>query len=666
MAMRGGDKQSEFDLNSIVKVSCNFEMLKKIIEMLISGQKELKTQLESVEDTITNMPQLIASSTHKSSGYIHPSEDSDLFESDDYDDIMNKVIKRIAKIKKRLTHLEEHNQQNEKKFFDVQIELKQQQNEMERYKKDINGIINKQSELDDNESVMRLIKEMEMTYQQKFANVDERIKNIEKVYQCGSVVDNNNNNSNSDERSMNMNNRMEENQTQTEQHINLHDTINQNNINNIINNDIYNSLHKQISTLSTDIQNLKLHHNNKSSLFERNIKDLQTSFQTSLSQIKPSLEQIPLLLPISAFTKFHDTITFNHDNAVRDIKLELSLQKKSLNNFKEQLTTILSDTAIHDELQGMKRRLEAFMTQLHVLHDTSKKFEEQLSSKPQFDPTKYIDVTQFNEFKQTLSKQFSSTTTHVESVNSIVDDLISNVMKHKATFKDLKNLEDTVLLKVDEMRNVIAKTFAEKNEVNRHVKYLETQIKHVMDYAMNARGKANANVNDTNWLIAKKPINGHLCASCEAYIGELNNSSTSYVPWNKIPNKDTGDKLYRMGTGFSKMLQMVNVDQNSNNSINTTILVSPRNATTDRKNNDNIQGCDDNNNNNNNNNNINQYASTLKESHSLPHIKFKRKMNATTCDGFYGKDEVVGMHMEDDDNEERSKPKITKVIKKQK
>ena len=663
MAMRGGDKQSEFDLNSIVKVSCNFEMLKKIIEMLISGQKELKTQLESVEDTITNMPQVIASSTHKSSGYIHPSEDSDLFESDDYDDIMNKVIKRIAKIKKRLSHLEEHNQLNEKKFFDVQIELKQQQNEMERCKKDINGIINKQSELDNNnnESVMSLVKEMERTYQQKFANVDERIRSIENAYQCGGVIVDNNNNNNNVERSMNM-----DNQTQTEQqHIHMHYNINQNNNNNN-SNDLYNSLHEQISTLSTDIQNLKLHHNNKSSLFERNIKDLQTSFQTSLSQIKPSLEQIPLLLPISAFTKFHDTITFNHDNAVRDIKLELSLQKKSLDNFKDQLTSILSDTAIPDELQGMKRRLEAFMTQLHVLHDTSKKFEEQLSSKPQFDPTKYIDVPQFNEFKQTLSKQFSSITTHVESVNSIVDDLISNVMKHKATFKDLKNLEDTLLLKLDEMRNVIAKTFAEKNDVNRHVKHLETQIKHVMDYAMNAKGKANTNVNDNNWLIAKKPINGHLCASCEAYIGDLNNSSTSYVPWNKIPNKDTGDKLYRMGTGFSKMLQMVNVDHQNSNSINTTMLVSPRNATTDRKNNDNIQQSDthikeDN----------NQYASTLKESHSLPHIKCKRKMNATTCDGFYGKDEVVGMHfeemrMEDNDNDECSKPKITKVIKKQK
>jgi hypothetical protein len=442
----------------------------------------------------------------------------------------------------------------------------------------------------------------------------------------------------------------------------MHYNINQNN-NNINSNDLYNSLHEQISILSTDIQNLKLQHNNKSSLFERNIKDLQTSFQTSLSQIKPSLEQIPLLLPISAFTKFHDTITFNHDNAVRDIKLELSLQKKSLDNFKDQLTSILSDTAITDELQGMKRRLEAFMTQLHVLHDTSKKFEEQLSSKPQFDPTKYIDVSQFNEFKQTLSKQFSLTTTHVESVNSIVDDLISNVMKHKATFKDLKNLEDTLLLKLDEMRNVIAKTFAEKNEVNRHVKYLETQIKHVMDYAMNAKGKANTNVNDNNWLIAKKPINGHLCASCETYIGDLNNSSTSYVPWNKIPNKDTGDKLYRMGTGFSKMLQMVNVDQNTNSINNTTMLVSPRNAITDRKHNDNIQQSDTHIKEDNNNN---QYASTLKESNSLPHIKCKRKMNATTCDGFYGKDEVVGMQMEDNDNDERSKPKITKVIKKQK
>ena len=175
------EQQSEFDLNSIVKVNLNFELLKKIIEMLISGQKELKTQ---IEDVVANMSQVTSTRIiNASSGYIHPSEDSDLFESEDYEDIMNKVIKRITKIKKRLTYLEENAQLNEKKFIDVKIELKQRQNEIEQYKKEIKDI-HTQFKLDNDnikndedgkgvESVMRLLKELERTYQQKFVNVDE-------------------------------------------------------------------------------------------------------------------------------------------------------------------------------------------------------------------------------------------------------------------------------------------------------------------------------------------------------------------------------------------------------------------------------------------------------------------------------------------------------------
>ena len=69
-----------------------------------------------------------------------------------------------------------------------------------------------------------------------------------------------------------------------------------------------------------------------------------------------------------------------------------------------------------------------------------------------------------------------------------------------------------------------------------------------------------------NWLLAKKPINT-MCASCESYIGELKGSGT-YIPWNKYPNKDPNDKLYRLGSGFSKMLQMIQVDENEKKNIN--------------------------------------------------------------------------------------------------
>ena len=46
-----------------------------------------------------------------------------------------------------------------------------------------------------------------------------------------------------------------------------------------------------------------------------------------------------------------------------------------------------------------------------------------------------------------------------------------------------------------------------------------------------------------NWLIAKKPINGYTCASCEQYLGDLHDNN-QFVPWNKIPNQN--EKLYRV------------------------------------------------------------------------------------------------------------------------
>jgi len=63
-----------------------------------------------------------------------------------------------------------------------------------------------------------------------------------------------------------------------------------------------------------------------------------------------------------------------------------------------------------------------------------------------------------------------------------------------------------------------------------------------------------------NWLLAKKPMGGNSCASCEAYIGDLHENK-EYIPWNKYPMRDPNERLYRIGSGFSKMLQMLNVDQ---------------------------------------------------------------------------------------------------------
>ena len=49
-----------------------------------------------------------------------------------------------------------------------------------------------------------------------------------------------------------------------------------------------------------------------------------------------------------------------------------------------------------------------------------------------------------------------------------------------------------------------------------------------------------------NWLLAKKPVNGFACASCESYIGDLQDNNNQHIPWNKYPIRDPNDKAYRV------------------------------------------------------------------------------------------------------------------------
>lgn len=107
------------------------------------------------------------------------------------------------------------------------------------------------------------------------------------------------------------------------------------------------------------------------------------------------------------------------------------------------------------------------------------------------------------------------------------------------------------------MYNVL-KQYIDKAEFKKHAKTLENRLKAV--------GTARVETNNTeaNWLMAKKPINGYNCASCESYLGDLKDNTDSYVVWNKYPKRTEllQESYYRMGEGFSKWLSTTNVDFN--------------------------------------------------------------------------------------------------------
>jgi len=184
---------------------------------------------------------------------------------------------------------------------------------------------------------------------------------------------------------------------------------------------------------------------------------------------------------------------------------------------------------------------------------------------------KIIFQTDFNEFKESNDKIIDNIKQYLNDINYMMDNIRSNSSKGMATLKDLKNLEDKIISKMYEFGEQINEKFAEKKFVLRNNRFLKIEIKQKLDNYKNNEQRTEG----TGWLLSKKPIGGHLCASCEAYIGDLKDND-KYIPWNKY-HKEPNDKLNKMNPLFSKMLQKLSTDykikrNNSNMEMNITKL----------------------------------------------------------------------------------------------
>ena len=203
------------------------------------------------------------------------------------------------------------------------------------------------------------------------------------------------------------------------------------------------------------------------------------------------------------------------------------------------------------------------------------------------------------------------------------------------------------------MRFNFSKKFADKIDTNKNLKLLETQVKTALDN--NKKDAAD------NWLLAKKPLNNFLCASCESVIkGELDKRS-DFIAWNKYPSRD--DKNYRMGHGFSKMLQLVNDDimRSTNDNINSNIF------TNTNTNNNNLNFTNNAEDNNTNLKTIFNIYTTSK----LPKVKYKTinvsqtiKTEGPSSFREKNKDEHLNLPLEEQNN--LKNPHILKIYKKNK
>ena len=253
----------------------------------------------------------------------------------------------------------------------------------------------------------------------------------------------------------------------------------------------------------------------------------------------------------------------NIEEIYRQLKFlhDTKADKKDLNDINKAISDLNEKYDNHQvEIDAINRRLDALFSQL-----LNKEGGD--APKINIDFSQYITKIDFEKHKKENDEEFKKIWEEIEKLKNLINQIFE-ILKTKANLSDLEDLKNFLLGKIDELALACVKKFADKNETTNNFKYLEDQIKKILEM-LSKKDSANE---AENWLLAKKPVNGYSCAACESYIGDLRDDTHKFIPWNKMPLRDPGDKLYRMGNGFSKMLQMLNFDNNGNVSLNPNII----------------------------------------------------------------------------------------------
>ena len=264
----------------------------------------------------------------------------------------------------------------------------------------------------------------------------------------------------------------------------------------------------------------------------------------------------------------------------------VGFEKINIDDIKKRISKLESETtkkAGKYELQEVSdklRSLDEFVKDLNFKQDSLQQFTEkvrmdlaQIIKKIEFlsgeysklafnksdtgdglndvDMSRFLDINIFNDNKRDVNNKFEKIRLGFEDLSREIEEILTK-LSHTPTDKDFAEFQNIIKNLIDDLKINCNKKYADKIEISKTIKFLETQIKALHDAFL------KKNEAGDNWLLAKKPINNYVCASCEANIkGELD-KRTEFVPWNRYPQRD--DKAYRIGHGFSRMLQMVNED----------------------------------------------------------------------------------------------------------
>ena len=324
------------------------------------------------------------------------------------------------------------------------------------------------------------------------------------------------------------------------------------------------------------INKLKEEINNINSLISeklgKDFEEIKQSYEKIKNSLSLNSEKLSNTVTPLAFAKARKELEEKIESEKSTLSVQILEIKNMTNSLNNQLDDHLNDSRDRDNISNIMRKMETISGNITKLLDFKKITEDKEKRKAAVDNSKYVKPETFNEGMNNLKKMIENYKKEFQEIRFDIASVRENDLLNKASLKDLKGLEDAIFEKMEKLKDIIKENFVEKNMLVKNLKYLEFQTKHLIEENKKVE-KAD------NWLLARKTINPHLCASCEAYIGDLKPvTNSNFIGWNRFPQKvevDTGKKIFKINGGFSRMMNLVNQDNSierskSNNSENGT------------------------------------------------------------------------------------------------
>ena len=439
-------------------------------------------------------------------------ENKDSKENNEEESSTKILIKKIEITENKTKENEEDIYKMKKGLNDINDKISMDKNNYNDFAKEVSGNFNEMKFKNTNDInylsnlIFKNIQDLKEEFNQNISQINRKIKDmvIEEVERNKNVISNNTNNN----------------------YINLA-KINNEKLNNM-NNDLKNYINKSISDTEKYLKSLM--NNLGIDNLKKDIINLRPEINDKLT--RSDLDYIDIKL-----NEFEAKLN-NHNLQMEKIRKDVNICNESCSNSVKRIEYLSGQVA-----QGYQPDLEQIQR------------EEIAKKLSQMKPEDLQSITSKDDFDKEIKNIYRKIeqTLEVESENYKFIQHIENRLKFFVTQNELKTMEECLINIIEDLKNDFSKKFMEKSEIMKNLKIIEFQIKNIYEGIPNILHLKEGD----NWLLAKKSINNYLCASCESYIGDLKDKS-SYLPWNKIPSHD--GKKYRMGNGFSRMLQLVNMD----------------------------------------------------------------------------------------------------------